>query len=80
MFMCSDWRVSDSVCQTLRTCFISEAQWLTGIDEMKRLVCMYVCMYVWMDGWMQVWMHGCMYVRMYGWMDACMDVCMYVWR
>jgi hypothetical protein len=23
---------SDSVCQTLRTCFISEAQWLTGLD------------------------------------------------
>jgi hypothetical protein len=31
--ICIDLYTSDSVCQILRTCFISEALWLTGIDE-----------------------------------------------
>jgi hypothetical protein len=43
MCMCVDYCMSDSICKTLRTCYIIEARWLAGIDEMKWLVCMYVC-------------------------------------
>jgi type IV secretory pathway VirB3-like protein len=50
----------------VRTGFISEAQLLTGIDEMKWHVCMYVCVYV------------CMYVCLYVCMCVCLYVCMYV--
>jgi hypothetical protein len=62
MSICTDLCTSDSVCQILRTCFISEAKWLTGIDEMKWHACTYVCMYV------------CMYICMY----VCVCVCVYV--
>jgi hypothetical protein len=44
MCICFDLCTPDSVCQILRTCFISEAWWLAGIDEMKWHVC--VCIFI----------------------------------